>query len=471
MMPSHDTAGRAPAGMGRVVLFALVSGVLLGGTGCGSLGLRRSADKKLSRRSIDGPSGVAGPTERKLLADRWRKERAAGGKDPAMERALAKYDAAEDLYNSGKYGEAEDAFKKLAKERRGTYEKFRNRWERWWGTTSADEIDPYVNYGDPVEEDALFMVAESQFAQKRYSWAQDSYDTLLSKYPSTRHMEPSTRRLFRIAMYWLDFSSDVGSDGDVKLASHETINPQKPPKAPQIPPVPIIPNVTDRSKPVFDQHGRALQALRSIWLHDAAGPLADDALMLSANHHLRTGDFVEATRLYKLLREQYPDSPHFRNAHLIGAYVTMASYEGSTYDGAPLTEAKQLKQAALQLFPDISDEERARLEKEVRRLDEAEVGRLWDKVEFYKAKNQPQSIAVYCHKIINLFPESKYAELARQEVRRIEGMKRHRSKSASNPPAANPQRRPEATDEPAKLELDESDASPVELPGTIELDE
>jgi len=173
--------------------------------------------------------------------------------------------------------------------------------------------------------------------------------------------------------------------------------------------------------------------------------------------------------MYKLLREQYPDSPHFQDAHLLGAYVTMASYEGSTYDGAPLTEAKQLKQAALQLFPNINEEERARLEKEVHRLDEAEVGRLWDKVEFYKAKNQPQSVAVYCHALINTYPESKYAEQARQELKRVEASRRRFRKPAPKP---TQEQQPSATaDEPAQLELDESDASPVELPGTIELDE
>lgn len=470
MMPSQFNAGSVqPAGILRGVLMALALCAIFLSEGCGSLGLRR--EKNLARRSPEGPSGVAGPTERKLLANRWKRERQARGKDPEMDRALAKYDAAEALYNAGKYSEAEDAFKKLAKERRGTYENLRSRWERWWGMQSADEIDPYVNYGDPVEEDSLFMVAESQFAQKRYSWSQDSYDTLLTKYPSTRHMEPSTRRLFRIAMYWLDFSSDVGSDGDVKLASHETINPAKPPKAPQVPPIPIIPNISDRTRPVFDSHGRALQALRSIWLHDAAGPLADDALILSANHHLRTGDFVEATRLYKLLREQYPDSPHFQDAHLLGAYVTMASYEGSTYDGAPLNEAKQLKQTALQLFPNITEEERARLEKDVRRLDDAEIGRLWDRVEFYKAKNQPQSVAVYCHVLINKFPESRFAEQARQELKRVEGSRRRFKKP--QPKAAQPSEaeEPSSSGEPARLELDDSDASPVELPGTIEVDE
>ncbi len=102
---------------------------------------------------------------------------------------------------------------------------------------------------------------------------------------------------------------------------------------------------------MFDTDGRALQALRSIWLHDTTGPLADDALMLSANYHLRTGDFTESARLYKLLREQYPDSKHFENAFMLGSHVTLASYQGPSYDGKSLDEATKLKEAALRIFP------------------------------------------------------------------------------------------------------------------------
>lgn len=414
------------------------------------LGLGVAKSDRMTRTRNEGPAGVAGPTERKLLANRWRRERE---RDPSLNGAMAQYDAAEKLYVDGKFGAAEEAFKDLAKNRRATYENFGDRWKRWWGGKSTLSDDPYGKYGDPVEEDARFMVAECQFAQQRYSWAQDSYAELLEEYPSTRHMEESTRRLFTIAMYWLRFTPEIKTDGDVQLASHETINPAKPPKAPAVPKVPIIPNLRDKTRPVFDVDGRALQALRTIWLHDAAGPLADDALMLSANHHLRTGDFVEATRLYKLLREQYPDSPHFQDAHLLGAYVTMASYEGPTYDGEPLKEAKQLKTTALQLFPDLTPEDRTRLQKELDRLNAEEVGRMWDKVEYYRVKRQPQSMEIYCNLIINKYPDSKHANQARQVLKRIKKPVR------TPPPTAPP-----AGSEPGVRE-------PAELTGKIDLEE
>jgi TolA-binding protein len=468
MRPSKSIAGcaRRPK-WGAAALLSTLLSLLCSNTGCTSLssGLWKGGRKDVvAERAVEGPAGIAGPTERKLKAAKWEREKR---NDPEMKEALAKYDAANALYEAKRYEESEKAFKKLAKERRNTYESFGMRFDRWWGVKGSKELDPYTSYGDPVEEDSLFMVAESQYAQQRFSRAQDSYGDLLERYPSTRYMEESTRKLFRIAMYWLNFDSKVEKDGDVKLASAERIDPASPPKVSRTPSIPFLPNLTDKSRPAFDTDGRALQALRSIWLHDAAGPLADDALMLSANYNLKKGDFIEATRLYKLLREQYPDSDHFQDAHLLGAYVTKASYEGATYDGTPLTEARQLESAALAMFPNMDEEERARLKRDIDRLNNEEVNRLWDKVEFYRAKKQPQSMEIYCRYLINKYPDSPQAQNARTMLGHLAKHKKRLS-----PPAGVKLKK--TPDEPATLDVEseeEPSETPAELSGRIDIDE
>jgi len=469
MMPLQFTARCAttPGLPGRLLCIGLL-GLL---AGCGSLGSGRVAKKNTPLNAGDalgmvpsGPSGVEGPLEQRLKADRWNRERRLNN-DPKMRAALAEYDGAMKLYDAGQYKESEKAFKKLVKNRRATYENWGDRFRGAFGFKDDLDLDTIKTYGDPIEEDSMFMVAESQFRQRAYSWAQDSYDELLQKYPSTRHMEDSTHRLLSIAMYWLDYTAESDLNGDIKLAGGAKINPAKPPKAPSGPRIPIIPNLTDSTRPRFDTDGRALQALRSVWLHDAAGHLADDALMVSANHHLRTGDFVEASRLYKLLREQYPDSPHFQDAHLLGAHVTMASYEGAAYDGTPLDEASGLKKMALASFSDMSDEERQRLQREIAKMDEERVGRLWATVEFYKAKRQPESVEVYCLRIVNQYPDSKYAEMARKMLASLDRHKKPQFRQNPPQPAQPPasakiaEAPPNAMQEPteaAQVELDDS---------------
>lgn len=392
------------------------------------------------RPTIDN---VMGPTERKLKQTSWEREQQEAAANGTIDRipGLAQYQAAEKLYQAGRYREAEQAFKALAKERANRGLSFTERAAKAFQSGMLDSSGGN-DFGDPVEEDALFMLAESQFKQKKYSWAQDSYDRLLEKYPSSRHLNDVTRRLFTIAQTWMGFPAP-GEDDNVELASGELkkLNPRVGDRSFKRP---SFINVTDRSRPVFDTAGRALQALQSIWLNDANGPLADDALMLTANYHLQTGDFVEAARVYQLLREQYPDSPHFKDAYLLDSHVRLASYEGPAYDDRALRESRELRETAQRLFPDLSQEQRERLERELERIEISEVEREWHKVLFYRRKGNEASMALHCNKILNKYPDSPFAESARRTLAEIAENRRQQTTSplsrliGSKPPEPSP---------------------------------
>ncbi|MBT5018714.1 MAG: tetratricopeptide repeat protein [Planctomicrobium sp.] len=374
-------------------------------------------------RSQSPISNIMGSTERGL-SNNSTSSAVQGGTDEDLKIARKQFQQAKNLYEDGKVADAEKAFKKLVVSRRERYESFGTKVRNFWGVADYKTQDIYNNFGDPVEEDALFMLAECQFKQMRFTKAQDSYDDLLNRYASTRHMDRVTKQLFRIARYWLGFPNEIEKErakSDIQLASAETekvnVSAGSDDSAWDIP---LIPNLTDKTRPVYDADGRGLQALRSIWLHDATGPLADDALMLSANHNLRTRNFVEAKRLYELVREQYPDSPHLRDAFLLGSHVTLAAYEGPEYDGAALDKSRDLKQTMLQIFPEMSAEERKMLQQEIDQLHDGEIRRLWSQVEFYQKKNIPESVALHCNVIINRYPSSTYAEKSRAVLQEIQ---------------------------------------------------
>lgn len=367
-------------------------------------------------------SDIRGPTERELQSISWEERRERLKASGVEMEGLAEYEAAQRFFDAGEYRAAENAFKDLAKQRARAGTTWQSRWQELFAREKPAE-DLYAGYGDPIEEDALFMVAQSQFAQEKYSWAQDSYGSLLEKYPSTRHLDSVTRRLFHIAQVWLEVPVAAPGENDVELVSHQPDGTETPNIEVRSGPGswPVTPNLVDRTRPLFDTDGRALQALEAIWRHDAAGPLADDALMLQATYYHRKGDYVEAARLYKLVRDQYPDSQHFQDAFLLGSHVTLASYTGPEYEGNTLEEARDLKQTARQMFVNLNDEQKQRLDSELSRIAEAEVERLWTRVEFYRWKNQPASVALYCNKIISDFPESPYAERARELLAEQQG--------------------------------------------------
>ena len=341
--------------------------------------------------SLLSTDGIRGPLER-ILNDRSRQR----AESLAPLEGSPEFDEAKAIFDQGDYSTAEKRFKKLAKQYKDT----------------------------PIEEDSLFMMGECQFATNRYAKAQDSYGRLLKKYPSPRDLDMVTQRLFHIARHWLEFP-EVVTSGEVQTVSLENPKATPPPANPRprsLDPsrrVPIFPNLWDRSRPVFDTDGRAMEALRSIWLNDPTGPLADDAIMLTASYYLRKGDFLEADRNYSILREQYPESPHLENAFVLGSHVKLMSYQGALYEGDSLKAAHDLKESTLRLYP--KHPERERILDEVRQIEEAKAEREWENVVFWQKKNKPLSVAMCCREVIRLYPNSSYAAQAREILSQMEG--------------------------------------------------
>ncbi len=301
----------------------------------------------------------------------------------------AEFDKARALYEADKFADAEKAFKKVKK-------KYKDK---------------------PIEEEAMYMYAESLYAQKKYPNAQDAYGELMKKYTATRYTEKSTQRLYAIAQYWLG-NPPTSSEIELAQYSEGTLNTPEGDKEIPVPRnVAIAPNFTDKSKPFFDTHGRALQALTAVWLNDPTGPLADDALLTAATYHLRRKDYKEADHFFNILREEYPQSEHVETSYVVGQRVKLLAYQGAQYDGKALDDARKLTGSTLKLFPDIR--QRQRLAGDLDEMNTKAVERDWARVEFYMRKRAYSAAATYCALILRQHPESGYAERARETLLKI----------------------------------------------------
>jgi outer membrane protein assembly factor BamD (BamD/ComL family) len=367
--------------------------------GCQTPGIDGSALSKKDDAQVQemtSTNEIHGPMERFAIA--------AGFKDGEKNKkrqlvnppeAMAAYHKGEELFKQKRYIEAEPVFWKETAEKFAVY---------------------------PIREDALYMTAECLYFQERYAKAQDKYDLCIKEFSTTRHLDEISRRKFQIARIWLKFPDNITAS-DVRPVNFDDPGANPPPKTAYREPteltyrVPILPNWTDHTRPMFDTEGRALEALKSIWLNDPTGPLADDAIMLSASYYLRKGDYTEADHLYELLRKEFPKSQHVENAYVLGAYVKLMSYQGPEYDPTELREAKKLREATLRLYPNHPD--RARFEAEIKKMDLAEAAQLWADVKYRLAKKQPKGVAVYCKEIIKKYPNSDYAVKAREELAKI----------------------------------------------------
>jgi TolA-binding protein len=332
-------------------------------------------DKKVEIKNIFGPIG--------------RKAREAveiQERDPlAPIEGSEEFDAAKKLYEQKKYAEARKAFKSVAK-------KYKDK---------------------PIEEDAMFMIAESDYRMQSFADAQDSYDELFKKYPSTRYLEDSTQRLFEIARYWLKNPKPAS---DVELAHFTRESAER--RLEDIPDArvpftfPLTPNLFDKSRPLFDAQGRALQALRSVWINDPTGPLADDALMMAATHHLRKLDYQEADHYFATIREQYSDREHAPAAYVLGQHASYNSYQGAKYDVKQLEEARKLTDSVLRLYPDLPQQKK--LQGDLERINREAAERDWVRVQFHLKRGEKDSAAVYAEYILKDYPDSPRAADARK---------------------------------------------------------
>jgi hypothetical protein len=92
-------------------------------------------------------------------------------------------------------------------------------------------------------------------------------------------------------------------------------------------------------------------------------------------------------------------------------------YQGPEYGGTELDEAKKLIQTTIHLYPHRPD--RALMEADLQKIELAKAAQLWANVKFWKVKSNPKAIAICCKEVIQKYPNSNYARLAREELARI----------------------------------------------------
>lgn len=252
-----------------------------------------------------------------------------------------------------------------------------------------------------LKQDAMYYLAESYFFNKEYSKAIGEYGDLLDVYPNSHHLDKVVRRQFEIARYW---------------EKYHDYNPNWV----------TTPNLTDGTRPWFDTLGNAIKTYESIRLKDPTGPLADDAVMATANSYFLRGRYNDADYHYKLLREEYPQSEHQFEAHILGLQCKIRKYQGPNYDGAPLEEAKKLvKQLKQQFGAQLSADERDRLNVQLAQLNEALAERDYAIAQYYDETEHYVSARYYYAKLGREYPTSDLGKKAVERYAQLEGLPDH----------------------------------------------
>ncbi len=288
------------------------------------------------------------------------------GKGPNQPIALERYQEGEELYNRKEFADAAKKFAEAA--------------DRWPDST--------------LEENAMFMQAESLFFADRYSKACDVYGELMKKYVNTRHLDTCVRRQFAIADYW------------VKC---DQANPSWP----------ITPNLVDRTRPWFDTPGNAIKALDDVRVNDPRGALADDSIMAAANAFFVRGRWSDADYYYTLLRNDYSKSEFQVQAHLLGLQSKLQMYQGPDYDGKVLLEAEELIDQMLVQFPQELGDERENLLTAKGEVRAQLAYREWHAAQFYEKGEYYGGARFHYNVLVKDYPGTPFAKEAEARLAQI----------------------------------------------------
>jgi outer membrane protein assembly factor BamD (BamD/ComL family) len=299
-------------------------------------------------------------------------------------------DEALKLFQQGKLTEAESGFAKLAKKRKGTH----------WG------------------EKAQYYVAETQYQQKKYVKANDSFEKLFADYPGTEFLDKLVSREYSLAQMWLS-QSDPQAKPEQKLPWYTHFTGEQ---------------------PIIDTRGTGLKALEHVRHHDPAGPLADDSVLQIADYHMKSGDYESAALYYDQLISDHSKSPFFQKAQLAAIDARLKGYMGPDYDGSGLEKARELVKQTMSSFPD----RQASYENLYHTLDiinDQEAERTFKVGEYYKRVGRVTSAEYYFGKIPQRWPGSPWAVKAKTELAQLAKLPRKPSlpsKIMAQPGATDP---------------------------------
>ena len=345
---------------------------------------RTLISKWLSGDKTPFTSGAIGDTSVFLGQKGWEKTKVAP--DPTSE---SEYLAAKKLFDAGNYAGAEGLLAPLAKRE--------------------------IKKGSPWGERAQFWLAETQFRQKKYVKAHESYEILMKTYKGTEYDEKIAAREFEIAQVWL--ASEDPKAKPMDWTSH-----------------------FDGRQPLVDTGGYAVKVLEHARLNDADGPMADDATLRLADHYHNIGDYESAALYYDQLLAEYHKSPYRERAQLSSIDAKMKGYIGPEYDITGLEQARDTIQKTMAEFP----ERQATANGLYHTLDlirDQEAERAYTTGQYYVRARKPASAEYYFGLVVNKWPKSKWAVESKKELAKVAKMPRKASlpsKIMTQPGAPDP---------------------------------
>jgi outer membrane protein assembly factor BamD (BamD/ComL family) len=293
-----------------------------------------------------------------------------------------------------------------------------------------------------VAEEARYYEADCLRLEHHYPKAADTYNKLLTDFPSTAYREQALNHMFEIANYWLeDTREEMQLEKEKKEGKRWMV----------LTPVCHF----EKAKPFLDEEGRAMEKLEQVRYNDITGPLADKALFLAGSVKFYREDYKEADHYFSQLVTMHPNSPLASRAVELAIISKHMSTGGALYDGRKVAEARQLVHKALENYPDLAAQKNDFLQRQLVGINLQQAEKDYLIAEFYRRTGHPGSAYFYYEIVRRRYPGTKYFDLATDRMHdlraKLEKTQGAVPEPGSSPPAEKPAAPPETAPTPRRL--------------------
>ncbi|MDZ7816047.1 MAG: outer membrane protein assembly factor BamD [Planctomycetota bacterium] len=155
----------------------------------------------------------------------------------------------------------------------------------------------------------------------------------------------------------------------------------------------------------------AVEVFQELHLLDPWGKYGDDSLILLGRSYMRVHQYDKAIETYEQLITDYPDSPLRARARLQQAKCYDIKSKSWSYDFLSMSRALEVLK---EIRPEADIAEQASELREV--IENRLAHKHYETARFYIRRNRYVSARVYLEKVVNEFPDTLWAEKAREDL-------------------------------------------------------
>lgn len=267
----------------------------------------------------------------------------------------------------------------------------------------------------PDRDRGIYLLAECYYQTGDRLWSFYEADELLEKYPESRLYFPALEIQYRVA------------DGFLRGFKKKFLG-----------------------LPIVGMEEEAIEMLFRIQERSPGSPIAERALLRTADYYFHSSQFDLAADAYGAYVRSFPRSPDVPRVRLQQAFSYLAQFRGPKYDATPLIDARAMLRDIAERYPDLARE--VDLPSFIERIDNTLAAKMYWTADYYVRTNQPKAAVFMYRSLLKTYPNSPDASLAK---RRLEKMPAYALAQPDAPaaaveqPSTQPAGPPSPTDLPA----------------------